>query len=176
MQKSEILDLVIDRNRIAARISQLAREIEAWRGGDPVVAVCVLKGAFLFFADLVRQLDEPLEVEFMRAASYGDRTETCGMVNLSLEMKTDLRGKRVLLVEDIVDTGLSMQAVLDSLRRHEPGHLALCTLISKSARRKVTVDVDFTGFEVEDGFLVGYGLDYAERYRGLPDICELRFE
>lgn len=176
MQQKEILDLVIDRTRLAARVTQLAREVEIWRKGDPLVAVCILKGGFLFFADLVRQLKEPLQVEFMRAASYGQSTDSCGTVSLSLEVQSDLSDKRVLVVEDIVDTGLSMQVVLDHLRRRQPRDMALCTLISKTSRRASQVPIDFAGFEISDGFLVGYGLDYAERYRGLPDICELRFE
>lgn len=176
MQPTEVLKTVIDKNRLNARIKELAKEIEAWRQGDPLVAVCVLKGAFLFFADLVRQLGEPVNVEFMRAASYGKRTETSGTVKLTLDVEADLTGKRVLLVEDIVDTGLSMQVVLDALRRREPKSLALCAMISKTERRTSEVSIDFTGFEIPKGFLVGYGLDYAERYRGLPEICELRFE
>lgn len=176
MYDKETLEVVIPKERIAHRVEEIAAEVEVWRRGDPLVAICVLKGAFIFFSDLVRQLSQPLFVEFLRCSSYGDCTETSGQVRLTLELEADLSGKRVLVVEDIVDTGLSMQAILAYLTRKNPKDLALCALIDKSHRRQVQVPIDFAGFEMPKGFLVGYGLDYAQRYRELPDVCVLHLE
>ncbi len=174
-KSSEQLKLVIDSVRIAARVRTLALEIEAWRQGDPLVAICVLKGAFIFFSDLVRQLSHPLSVEFLRASSYGDEDSSSGKVRLQMDLGKEITDKRVLLVEDVVDTGLSLKVLLDALQSHNPSALATCALVQKSERRKHDLAPEFTGFNIKRGFLVGYGLDYAENYRELPDICELTF-
>ena len=176
MQGKEVLKPVISAGDIAARVAALAREVEAWRRNEPLVAVCVLKGAFLFFADLVRHLSHPLYLDFVRAASYGRQTHSSGEVQIRQGLELDISDKRVLLVEDIVDTGLSMRVIYEELLRRNPAHLAVCTMLSKQERRQFDVHIDFVGFESPKGFLVGYGLDYAERYRELPDIQELSFE
>lgn len=175
MHDKETLHTVLTQQQIASRVAALGKEIEAWRKGEPLVAICVLKGAFIFFADLVRHLKRPLTLDFMRAESYGDDNISCGEVRIRLQPSCPLKGQRVLLVEDIVDTGLSMKVLHDAIMLQEPKELAVCTLLSKHERRAVDVQVDFSGFEIADGFLVGYGLDHAERFRELPEIMELRF-
>lgn len=175
MEGKETLHLVLDKDTIAKRITEMAQEVEAWRQGEPLVAVCVLKGAFLFFSDLVRQLAEPMNVEFMRASSYGSGTSTSGQVQILEQKQINVEGKRVLLVEDIVDTGLSMQVLHNALMLQNPKALAVCSLISKHERRAHDIKIDFEGFNIEQGFLVGFGMDYAERYRELPAIYELVF-
>ncbi len=172
---SEQLKLVIDSARIAARVRTLAQEIEAWRQGEPLLTICVLKGAFIFFADLVRQLSHPVSMGFLRASSYGKQDRSSGQVRLQMDLDLDVRDKRVLLVEDIVDTGLSLKVLREALESRNPAALAVCALVDKSERREYAVNVEFPGFHIRKGFLVGYGLDYAECYRELPDICELHF-
>ena len=133
----------------------------------------VLKGAFMFLADLLRHLSIPVEVDFVRLSSYGCRTETSGVVRMTKELESDIRGRDVIVVEDIVDTGLSLKFLLEELRAQGPSSLRVCALVDKRARREVEVRVDYVGFEIEEGFIVGYGIDYAERYRELPEIYVL---
>ncbi len=153
----------------------LAGEL-AWDYSDKnPVLVAILKGSFVFLADLVRQLDFPLEIEFVRLSSYRG-TETLGEVAMVQGLEIPVAGRAVLVVEDIVDTGLTTGFLLDYLRREKPASLKLCTLLDKPARRRTTITIDYLGFTVPDKFLVGYGLDYNERYRNLPDICVLEGE
>ncbi len=153
----------------------LAGEL-AWDYSDKnPVLVAILKGSFVFLADLVRRLDFPLEIEFVRLSSYRG-TETLGEVAMVQGLEIPVAGRAVLVVEDIVDTGLTTGFLLDYLRREKPASLKLCTLLDKPARRRTTITIDYLGFTVPDKFLVGYGLDYNERYRNLPDICVLEGE
>ena len=159
---------------IAGRVRAMAAEIDACYGEEPLVAVCVLKGACIFFSDLVRAIRNPsLELDFIRIASYGAGMTSSGRVLLSKDVESDLRDKHVLLVEDIVDSGRSMRFVLETFAARGPRSLRIASLVNKTGRRDLAVTVDFHGFTLDSGFLVGYGLDYAERYRGLPGICEL---
>ncbi len=166
-------EVLIAAGDIAAAVVRLAGEIAGeYRSRNPVLLV-ILKGSFIFAADLVRRLDFPLEVEFIRASSYGGGTVTSGRVRVDCTPRTSLRGRHVLVVEDIVDTGLTTSFVMDYVRRRRPASLRLCALLDKPARRRVPLPVDYLGFSVPDRFLVGYGLDFDERYRNLPDICVL---
>ena len=159
---------------IAGRVRGMAAAIDACYGDEPLVAVCVLKGACIFFSDLVRALrNRNLELEFIRIASYGMGTASSGKVVFSKDVENEIRDKHVLLVEDIVDSGRSMRFVLDTFAARGPRSLRVAALVNKTGRREKEVAVDFTGFSLASGFLVGYGLDYAERYRGLPGIFEL---
>ncbi len=170
------LEEIYSQGQIAERIAYLAKEIARIYGDEPVVAVCVLKGAFAFFSDLVRAIDNPhLEVDFVRLSSYGMNSESSKHVIFSKDLETDIRNKHVLIVEDIVDSGYSMRFLLDQLLVRQPLSLRIAALVDKRERRSANVLVDFAGFVLESGFLVGYGLDYAERYRALPNICELKF-
>lgn len=165
--------VLISRQEIAARISQLALEIrETYQDQNPLL-VAILKGSFVFMADLVRVLAIPLEVEFIRLSSYGQLTESSGKVKVVQGLRSPVKGRDVLIVEDIVDSGLTVTYLLDYLRKRKPASLRLCTLTDKPARHQVPVKIDYLGFTVPDKFLVGYGLDWDEKYRYLPDICVL---
>jgi len=171
---SDLLDkdlkLLFSRKEIAETVARLAREISADYADKRLVLVGVLKGAFVFLADLARELTIPATIEFVRIASYGSKKESCGKIEVKKDVEISLEGKDVLIVEDIVDTGLSLTFLIEHLRAHKPSSLKLCALVDKKARREVEVQVDYTGFTMADGFIVGYGIDFNERYRALPEI------
>jgi len=161
---------------VRTRTARVGSAVAAWSAGRPLLAVCVLKGAFLFFADLVRDLASrgvEVEVDFVRLASYGSATSRGLEQVFSKDLEADIKGRHVLLVEDIVDTGRSADFLLRTLAARGPAGLALAALVDKRGRREVEVAVDFAGFALEKGFLVGFGMDYAEMYRGLCGIHEL---
>lgn len=167
----------ITAEQIAARNKELGREVTAsYSGEGPLVCICVLKGAFLFFADIIRCIDREIEIDFVRLASYGTATSRSEDIVFSKDLEIAIEGKDVLVIEDIVDTGHSMDFLLHVLRRRNPKSLKICALIDKHGRREKAVTVDFAGFELGDAFIVGYGLDYAERYRELDGIYELSNE
>ncbi len=167
-------EVLLSEEQIARRVTQLAAEIDRdYDGRDPLV-VFVMKGALLFVADLLRQLRSNFRIDFMVVSSYGARTETSGSVRIVADLKTDVRGHDVLLIEDIIDTGLTLNEVVEHLRVRDPASIEICTLLSKPSRRRVDVPARYIGFEIEDEFVVGYGLDYHERYRGLPHIAVLK--
>jgi hypoxanthine phosphoribosyltransferase len=157
-------------------VAALARQIDADYDGRHLTLVVVLKGAMIFAADLVRRLTIPVTIEFVTAASYGDAQRSSGKVALGADDTIDLAGRDVLIVEDIVDSGLTCCALIDSLRPRGPASLALCTLLRKQVAGAVPIDIRYTGFTIPDRFVVGYGMDYAERYRNLPDICVLKLD
>lgn len=165
--------ILISREEIAAAVRRLAAEISRDYLGKYPLLVGILKGSFMFMADLVRQLDLPLEVEFIRASSYGSGQESSGKVSQVQGLLSPIKGQDVLLIEDIVDTGLTTGFILDYLRQQMPASLKLCALADKPARRRRPVTIDYLGFTVPNKFLVGYGLDLNEKYRNLPDICYL---
>lgn len=164
----------LDAEGIAARVRELGAAIA--RDHDdaaPLHLICVLNGAFLFMADLVRAIDRPLTVDFISVSSYGSRTETSGEVRLVKDLDQSLKGKHVVLVEDIVDTGLTMRYLLGYLEGRGPLSVKVAALLSKPARRVVEVPVDYLGFEIEDAFVYGYGLDVDHRYRNLPFVTSM---
>ncbi len=165
---------VFTEEQIQTRIRELAVRINEVYRGEPLVVICVLKGAFMFFSDLVRRLDCPLELDFVRLASYGQNTRSARAVNFTKDVETDLEGKHVLIVEDIVDTGYSMDFLMRQMAARGPRSLRLAALLDKHERREVPVTVDFTGFALPAGFIVGYGLDCAEQYRELPALYQAR--
>ena len=160
----------ITREQIDARVAELGERIRADHRDHEVHLICVLNGAFMFMADLVRAIDLPLTVDFLSVSSYGSRTESSGEVRLVKDLDQSLKGRHVLLVEDIVDTGLTMQYLLAYLRGRGPLSVEVVTLLSKPSRRVVEVPLDYVGFEIEDAFVYGYGLDVAHRYRNLPFV------
>jgi hypoxanthine phosphoribosyltransferase len=162
--------VLIDQRAIAARVREMAAEIHAALPHDDIHFVCVLKGAFLFLADLIRALDGRVTVDFIAVSSYGSGTSSSGEVRLLKDVDASLEGRHVIIVEDIVDTGLTLHYLQDILRRRRPASLRTACLLSKPSRRKVDIAVDFIGFTIEDRFVVGFGLDYAEKYRNLPYI------
>ena len=161
---------IYNRDQIAKRVEELGREISSHYAREKVLGVCVLKGAFIFFADLVRSLDMETEIDFVRLSSYGDSTASSGEIVVKKDLETDVWDKNVLVVEDIVDTGLSLYYFSRMLRSRGARSVRICALIDKRERRTLPVDIDFCGFRVQKGFLVGYGLDMAQKYRNLPGI------
>ncbi|MEJ2287537.1 MAG: hypoxanthine phosphoribosyltransferase [Deinococcales bacterium] len=160
----------ISREQLQHRVSELGERIRSDHQDHELHLICVLNGAFMFMADLVRAIDLPLTVDFLSVSSYGSRTESSGEVKLVKDLDQSLKGRHVLLVEDIVDTGLTMQYLLGYLRGRGPLSVEVVTLLSKPSRRVVEVPLDYVGFEIEDAFVYGYGLDVAHRYRNMPFV------
>jgi len=167
------LRVLFSRDEIEATVKRLADEISKDYEGKSPLLIGILKGSFMFMADLIRHLDFPLEVEFIGLSSYGRGRETSGRVRVVQGLRSSVKGRDVLVIEDIVDTGLTIAFLLDYLRKKKPASLKLCALTDKPSRRKVPVTIDYLGFTVPDKFLVGYGLDWGEKFRNLPDICVL---
>jgi hypoxanthine phosphoribosyltransferase len=167
---------VLEKDQIERIVSALARRISEDYKGRELVLIGVLKGAFIFLSDLVRHMTIPVSVDFVRAASYGSGTSSSGTLNLTKEIETDITGKDVLVVEDIVDTGLTLSRLMEYLKTFEPRSVEVCTFIDKYERRKIAVEAKYAGHQTGQGFLVGYGLDYDEAYRELPGIYHLKFK
>ncbi|HMB32121.1 MAG TPA: hypoxanthine phosphoribosyltransferase [Desulfohalobiaceae bacterium] len=169
------MKLNFSKDEIAKRVEELAEEIssEYAEKEESLVVICVLKGAFVFFADLIRKLKIPVEIDFVRIASYGDKMSSNQDLTLTKGIEGDLKNKHVLIVEDIVDTGLTIQDLVSYLWSYDPISVKVCTLIHKIERRMVEAQVDYWGFRIRQGFIVGYGLDYAEKHRQLEGIYEI---
>ena len=161
---------MLSKESIEARVRELGAAITRDYEHKNLVLVCVLKGSFIFAADLARAIDLPLRVDFLGVRSYGDGTDSSGVVQSTQDLSRPIERQDVLLVEDIVDTGLTIAHLMDLLRTRQPNSVKVCSLLHKPARAKVEVKVDYLGFTIEDKFVVGYGLDYAERYRNVPFI------
>ncbi len=174
--EKDIAEILIGTEELQAKVAELGRQIsEDYRGRNPLL-ICLLRGAVVFLSDLVRATDIPLEMDFMAISSYGDSTESSGVVRLVMDLKSNITGRNVLIVEDIVDTGHTLAYILDNLRTRRPADVRVCALLSKPSRREAPVEVDYLGFEIPDKFVVGYGLDYAENNRNLPFIGVLKPE
>jgi len=168
--------VLITRKEIEATVKRLAAEISRdYRDKHPLL-VGILKGSFVFLADLVRLLDFPIEIEFVRLCSYGSGRETCGKVKTVHGFRSSIEGRDVLVIEDIVDTGLTTSYFLNYLKKKKPASVKLCTLADKPSRRRVPITIDYLGFTVPDKFIVGYGIDCDEEFRNLPDVCFLEEE
>jgi hypoxanthine phosphoribosyltransferase len=167
---SQRLVLLYSRDQIARRVSELAAVISTDYAGADLVLVGILRGSFVFLADLIRQLTVPVVVDFVGAASYGSGTQTSGQVTFTRELQVPVSGRDLLLVEDIEDTGITLQAIKKKLEELGPRSVKVCILIDKRERRQIDIPLDYVGFEIDKGFIVGYGIDYAEQYRYLPDI------
>ena len=167
---TERIATMISREQIAARVTELGAQITKEYQGKSLVLVCVLKGSFVFAADLARAIDLPLRIDFLGVRSYGEGTETSGVVQITQDLSKPIAGEDVLIVEDIVDSGLTVAHLMDLFRTRNPRSVRVCALLHKPARARVAVQVDYLGFTIEDKFVVGYGLDFAERYRNLPFI------
>jgi hypoxanthine phosphoribosyltransferase len=166
--------ILFSRETIRRTVLELGERINADYRGRSVVLVGILKGSFVFLADLVRTLTLDVTVDFVVLGSYGAGTTSSGEVKMLKDLSAPIEGKDVLVVEDIVDTGITLKYFMDILRRRGPKSLAICALIDKKARREVAIDVDYVGLEMEDGFIVGYGIDCNEQYRNLPEIWVIR--
>jgi hypoxanthine phosphoribosyltransferase len=172
--KSEIQSILITEPEIQGRVRELAQQISIdYRGGD-LVTLCVLKGAVVFFSDLIRALSIPVRCEFIQLASYGDGLASSGNVQVVQGWGGDLRQADVLIVEGIVDTGRTLAFLVEQVKAQEPASVKVCSLLNKPARRQVDTVLDYVGFEIPDAFVVGYGLDYAQKYRNLPYIAVLK--
>lgn len=172
----ERIRTLIDAAAIATKVQELGRKITERHRGHDLVLVPVLKGSFMFAADLARAIELPLTIDFLGCRSYGDGTETSGVVQITHDLTRPIEGKHVIVVEDIVDTGLTMAYLLENLETRRPASIELCALLHKPARTRVPVDIQYLGFTIDDVFVVGYGLDHAERYRNLPCISVLEQE
>ena len=159
--------------RIQARLDELAERINQDYAGKELLLVCILKGAVTVFADVLRRITIPCQIDFMAISSYGSSTKSSGVVRILKDLDHGIEGKDVLIVEDIVDSGMSMHYLLDTLKTRKPASVRLLTLLDKPDRRRVELQADYIGFTIPDEFVIGYGLDYAEKYRNLPDVCVL---
>ncbi len=176
VQRPYVVDQMISAKSIAARIESLCGDIQSeFAETDKLVVVGLLRGSFVFIADLVRELDLPVEVDFLEASSYGDAMESSREVRILKDLRGAIEGRDVLVVEDIIDTGYTMKHVLGLLKARKPNKLRSIALLDKPTRREVDVRADWTGFEIPDEFVVGYGIDYAQRNRNLPYIGKVRF-
>jgi hypoxanthine phosphoribosyltransferase len=172
--QEETIEELISESAIRNRVAELGQEISAAYDGKEVVLVGVLTGAVLFLSDLIRCIHIPIELDFVATSSYGQATRSSGEVRLLKDVSHPVQGKHILLVEDIVDTGLTLRYLLETFQARHPASIACCVLLDKPSRRVTDVPLKFRGFEIEDRFVVGYGLDYAGRFRNLPYIGALR--
>ena len=167
---------IVTQEEMRARIKELGKQIAADYAGKDFVLVGVLKGAYAFYADLARAIRIPMRIDFMIVTSYGSQAKTSGKVKVITELTEDIKGKDVLLVEDIVDSGLTVQYLIKRLSAHKPKSIKVCTLLSKPERRTIDVPLDYVGFKIPNEYVVGYGLDYQQKYRNLPYLAELDME
>lgn len=171
MTHQDKLCVLYSREEIAATVKKLATEIGRDYGDKNPVIVGILKGAFIFTSDLVRQMDFPLEIEFVRFSSYGSGTSSSGKIKAIQDIACDVSGRHIIIVEDIIDSGLTVKYMLGSLKEKKAASIKVCAFLSKPSRRKTNINIDYLGFSVPDKFIVGYGLDCNQKYRNLPDIC-----
>lgn len=160
------------KNDIAKQVARIGKEISRDYQDKEVLLVVILKGAMLFAADLARKITSPVTVEFMRVSSYGGNTSSSGEILIKTDLDVNICDKHVIIIEDIIDTGLTLQALISRLQKRHPASLKVCTLIDKKKRRVIAVNVEYNGFTMDDGFIVGYGLDYNEQYRNLDAIYQ----
>jgi hypoxanthine phosphoribosyltransferase len=173
MRDPQIGEILVQADDLRHRIKELGRQISRdYEGRDPLL-VGVLKGAVFFLSDLMRELTVPCEVDFMAVASYGSATQSSGVVRILKDLEAPVEGREILIVEDIVDSGLTLQYLLRNLESREPRSLEVCALLTKPARREVELPIRYVGFEIPNKFAIGYGLDYEERYRNLPYVAAL---
>jgi hypoxanthine phosphoribosyltransferase len=166
-------EILVDKDALRTRVAELGAEVSADYQGRDLLLIGVLKGAVFFMADLMRHLTIPCEVDFMAISSYGDSTDSSGIVRILKDLDINIEGRDVLVVEDIIDSGLTLSYLMRNLESREPATLEICALLTKPARRQIDVPVRYVGFEIPDAFVVGYGLDFAERYRNLPYVAVL---
>jgi len=165
-----VSEVLIEEDRLRARVAELGEEISADYAGRELLLIGVLKGAVFFMADLMRHLTVPCEVDFMAISSYGASTDSSGVVRILKDLDINIDGRDVLVVEDIIDSGLTLSYLIRNLEAREPASLAVCALLTKPDRREIDVPVRYVGFEIPNRFVIGYGLDFAERYRNLPYV------
>jgi hypoxanthine phosphoribosyltransferase len=176
MRDPQIGEILVQPDDLKQKVRDLGAQISADYGERDLLMVCVLKGAVFFLADLMRAIDIPCEVDFMAVSSYGSETDSSGVVRILKDLDRPIAGRDVLIVEDIVDSGLTLQYLLRNLGARNPASLEVCALLTKPDRRKIELPTRYVGFEIPDKFAIGYGLDHAERYRNLPYVAALTIE
>lgn len=172
----DIKEVLVSTETLAGRIKELGRTISADYDGKDILMVGVLRGAVIFMADLARAITRPVTIDFIAVSSYGASTHSSGVVRIIKDLDEVVADKHLLIIEDIIDSGLTLKYLYDNLKSRRPASIKICTLLSKPSRRKIDVPVDYNGFTIPDDFVVGYGLDYAEKYRNLPFIGVLKPE
>ena len=173
---SNIKEVLFSAEQLAKRIREMGKQITDDYEGKEILMIGVLRGAVIFMADLARAVEVPVAIDFMAVSSYGTSTSSSGVVRILKDLDEDVEGKHLLIVEDIIDSGLTLNYLVENLRSRRPASVKICTLLNKPERRKVDVPVEYNGFTIPDYFVVGYGLDYAEKYRNLPYIGVLKPE
>lgn len=173
MNRDDIEKVLITKEDIATRVREIGAQVTEDFKGEELVVVCVLRGSIVFFADLIREIDLDIQIDFMVLSSYGDSTNTSGHVVVKQDLACDIKGKNVLVVEDIVDSGRTIKRLREILYDREPKCLKIVSLLDKPSRREVEVNTDYTGISIPDEFVVGYGLDFDQHYRNMKDICVL---
>ena len=176
VQDKDIKEVLYTEEQLAAKMRELGAAITKDYAGKDLLMVSILKGGVMVMADLMRAVDLPLQIDFMNVSSYGAGTETKGSVKILKDLDVDIKGKDLLIVEDILDSGVTLHNLMNLLKQREPASIEICTLFSKPDRRKVDVYAKYLGFEIPDAFIVGYGLDFAEKYRNLPYVGILKEE
>ena len=173
---NDLEKVLVTREKIEEKTTELANRISKDYAGKKLMLVGVLKGGFVFLADLMRKIEIQCEVDFMMVSSYGSSTKTSGTVKIIKDIDTDISGKDILIVEDLIDTGLTLKHLMELLKTRNPNSLKICAILDKPSRRLVNIDIAYSGIEIPDEFVVGYGLDYANKYRHLSDVCTLKPE
>lgn len=174
--REDIKEVLVSAEALATRVRELGARIDADYAGEEILMVGVLRGAVIFMADLARAISRPVAIDFIAVSSYGASTHSSGVVRFLKDLDEEVEGRHVLIVEDIIDSGLTLKYLYENLRSRRPKSVRICTLLNKPSRRKVEVPVDYNGFDIPDFFVVGYGLDYAEKYRNLPYVGVLKPE
>jgi hypoxanthine phosphoribosyltransferase len=172
--EANVGEILITKEQIQAKTQELARQITADYQGKDLLLVCILKGGLMFLADLMREIALPLEIDFMAVSSYGNSTESSGVVRILMDLERNIEGRDVLIVEDIIDTGRTLTYITDNLHTRRPASLKICTLLNKTERRVMDIPIDYVGFDIPDKFVIGYGLDYGQIYRNLPFVGVLK--
>ena len=176
MVLEDIKSVMISEEEISKRVKELGKQLTEDYKGKELLVVGILKGCMLFLSDLVRTIELPLTMDFMVVSSYGATTKSSGVVRIIKDLEREIEGKDVLIVEDIVDTGLTLSYLVENFKARNPKSVRVCSLLDKPDRRKAQVDIQYVGFKIPDEFVVGYGLDYGENYRNLPFVCVLKPE
>ena len=174
--ENDIKEVLCTEEQLKAKIQEMGAQITKDYAGKDLLMVSILKGSIMVMADLMREVDLPAQIDFMNVSSYGAGTETKGSVKILKDLDVDIKGKDVLIVEDILDSGVTLHNLMNLLRQRGPASIEICTLFSKPERRQVEVEAKYIGYEIPDAFIVGYGLDYAEKYRNLPFVGVLKEE
>ncbi|MGD9567994.1 MAG: hypoxanthine phosphoribosyltransferase [Sedimentibacter sp.] len=172
----DIREILIAEDVLQSKVAELGAKITEDYKDKELLLVCVLKGAVIFVSDLMRKINRPLDIDFMAISSYGTNTQSSGVVRIIKDLNTSIENRHVLIVEDIIDSGLTLSYLVENLKTRGPASVEICTILDKPDRRAIDLEIKYTGFQVPDEFVVGYGLDYAEKYRNLPYIAILKEE